>query len=414
MATTTALFTEKDYATDLPDIFEAVDELLALERELNSLFPEREFLIRQMVLSVLMRMNILIYGTYGTGKSLLIRQFIECLGVDANEVFAIELTRFTTEADVFGPIDVPLMRDQGIQRRNPAGTIRGALYAEVDEIFDAEQLMRSLLGVLHERFYRRGADSGPVPLRSAIASTNVNPGDLVKRFPNLDAVVDRFLFQCNVHWLEADDGLLSMFESFLRGKTPTTRVDHGKLLLASTLITDPTDQIDLELLGPFLEIVKAVLAAWKNKGWRRFSDRSICLWLVALEANAILNKRYKVSPVDFRVLKHVVCSGDPDQLAAFEAATGDIVEQAIQDHQAMSIDDAVLMAIEAVRSDWPNEPDATTTSSELVYMRRKFTAHRRTAATMGPQLPATQALVRELTRDIDARASELDALIIGS
>lgn len=406
--------TEQDFEQDFEAIFEAMNQLAQLETELNGLFPERDFLMRQMVLAVLTKMNVLIYGTFGTGKSALIKQFMRGLEAEKNELFSIELTRFTTESDVFGAVDVPLMREEGVQRRNPAGTIREARFADIGEIFDAAQLLRSLLGVLNERYYSRGVDSGPVPLHTAIASTNIDPQDLLKRHPESGAVVDRFLFQCRVHWLHEDESLHRMFQNFLGGLTPETVVDHDSLMLAANLVASPTDQINPDLLPAYVQVVTAVREKWSAKGWRKFSDRAVCLWLYVLEANAILNKRYNVTPADFHALKYVVCDGgDAEQLVAFDEVAGPIITKAADEYTAMSIDEAIKLAIEAIRSDWPDAADSTTDPIDLVIMRRLFEGHRQKVETMKPELPATQAHVLKLRSDVDERIRLIDTLIRG-
>lgn len=404
-------YSEADFAGDFDDIFEAVDQLQQLEVELNQLFPGRAFLIHQMALAVLMRMNVLIYGIYGTGKSALIKQFFQGLGADNKELFAIELTRFTTESDIFGATDVPAMRDHGIQRRNPAGSIREAVYADIGEIFDAMHLLRGMHGILNERYYSRGVDHGPVPLHTAVASTNIAPTDLLKKYPEGDAVLDRFLFQCRVGWLQDENDLLVMFGNFREGLTPETEVDHDKLLTAARLVISPTDQIDPKLIPTF---VKIVVALRQIETIRKFSDRALCLWLNVLEANAILNKRYMVQLSDFLALKYVVTDGYNERLEEeFDRVVVPIVEKAIEELQAMNIDDALVMAMASIEDNWPAAPDATTSPSDLVDMRRQFEAYRQTVSTMKPELPVTQVKIDRLAAEIDEQINQLDALIRG-
>jgi len=407
-------FSEGDFADELDGIYEAVDQLSQLEVELNGLFPGRKFLIHQMVLAVLMRMNVLINGIYGTGKSALIKQFFQGLGANDDELFAIELTRFTTESDVFGGVDVPALRNEGIQRRNPKGTIRDATFADIGEIFDAVQLLRAMHGILNERYYSRGVDSGPVPLHTAIASTNISPEELLKKYPEGDAVLDRFLFQCKVDWLKDEDDLLTMFQNYRDGLTPETSVDHDKLLTAAKLVTSATDQIDPSLMPTFVKIVAAVREEWNKHNWRKFSDRALCLWLNVLEANAILNRRYKVQLTDFQALKYVVTNGDDgDQEEAFERVVSPIIEEAIEELQAMHIDDALTMAMQSIRDNWPSKPDDDTDLGDLVMMRRQFEAYSQMVDSMKPELPTTQTQINKLKSDIQTRIDLVDTLIKG-
>ncbi|HRI98282.1 MAG TPA: hypothetical protein PLZ93_21845, partial [Nocardioides sp.] len=318
--------------------------------------------------------------------------------------------RFTTESDIFGATDVPAMRDHAIQRRNPAGSIRKALFADIGEIFDAMHLLRGMHGILNERYYSRGVDHGPVPLHTAVASTNISPTDLLKKYPEGDAVLDRFLFQCRVGWLQDENDLLAMFGNFREGLTPETEVDHDKLLTAARLVTSPTDQIDPKLMPIFVKVVMAIREADPT---RKFSDRALCLWLNVLEANAILNKRYSVQLSDFLALKYVVTNGYDEELdVQFDDVVVPIVEEAIEQMQAMNIDDALVMAMESIEDNWPAVPSTTTSPSDLVIMRRQFEAFRQTVSTMKPELPATQVMIDRLAAKIDDQIDELDELIV--
>ena len=386
------LYTKANF--DMDAIIDTAKELREFEKEFRALFPEREHLIHKMILAILCKHHVLIYGKYGTAKSMLIKQFVEGIGADKDKLFTIELTRYTTESDVFGPIDVPKLREEGVQVRNPVGTMRAAHFVDVGEIFDAQGLLRSMLGTLNERFYSRGADSGAVPLHTAFASTNVDPKELIRRYPDSDAIIDRFLFHSKVNWLSDDASFRKMFSNILGGKTSVAPVDHDSLLEAARLVSSPTDQIKPELIDTYIEIVKTIR---EIDEWKRFSDRAFAQWLVVLEANAVLNGRYDVGLEDFYALKYVVCNGaDHEQVELFDDKIAPIIAQAIENKQAMSIDDAVLLAIDAIENDWPATPDANSTASDLQATYRKLKSHLEKAETMHPQLPETEQKIAAL------------------
>lgn len=406
---TNTIFTKNDF--DLDAAFESTAQLKQLETELNALFPEREFLIHQMILAVLMRMNVLIYGTYGTGKSELINTFIRAMGLPDSELFQIAMTRYTTESDVFGPIDVPKLREEGVQLRNPKGTIRAAKYANLEELFDNPQLLRSLLGVLNERFYSRGADSEPVPLRTAFASTNVAPKELLKEFPKADAIIDRFLFRCVTQWLQQDESLMDMFDHFLGGKTPTTQVDHDKLLVAAHVVGSPTDQFDREFLTVYLRVIKAIREHWgTHDGWLKFSDRTFCLWLEVLEASALLDGRYEVTLEDLFTLRYVACDGSPEQDKAFDTNIKPIIQKAIDEAAAMGVDDAIKLAMKGVTTQLATIPTVIA-DADLVSTRRKLVKILADVDTMKPTMTVTQTAVKSLRDEIAGQIARIDAQI---
>lgn len=406
------IYTRETYAPHLEDIFEAMEQLKILERELNDLFPERQFLIRQMILAVLTKTNVLIYGIYGTAKSMLIRQFIRALGASKDEIFTIEMTKYTTESDLMGAINVPLMRETGEQRRNPEGTIRRTRFADIGEFFDAPHLSRSLMGALNERYYYRGLDSERIPLHTAFASTNVEPEILIKSFPNSDAVIDRFPYQCKVRWLETQESRRQMLLNFLHGTTPETKVDYEKMLMATQLVLAPTDQITEDLIDPVLEIVQLVKTKWETMKWRQFSDRALTWWLVTMEASALWNGRYDVTASDLHMLRYVICDGgNSEQVNFFDHDIVPIIERAEETQQVTNIDQMVLITIDSIRNYWPAAPTNKTSASDLVKMRRQFGSHLQTANGIHPELPATEAKVQKLRDDIQARIELIDGLI---
>lgn len=389
-------------------------QLLALETELNDLFPERDFLLRQMTLAVLVRAHVLTHGTHGTGKSMLIRAFSESLGVGKHGLFAIELTRHTTENDVFGAINVPLLREQGIHMRNPEGTLRTAVFANIGEFFDAPMLVRALLSVLNEREYTRGLDTGKVPLHTAFASTNIAPQELVKRLPENQAVVDRFLFQCEVASLKTDEGLRSMLLNFNANMKPSITIAYSLLEQATQIIEARAAQLTDGFFEPFLAIVMAVREQWASKGWRHFSDRAICQWMIVPAANAFLHGRGQMSATDLTALKYVICNGSDQQTQAFDKIANPIIEKAIEEEgeATMSVDYACILVMQRIRMDWPDAPEKGAGDGTLATMLRLFTNYQTEANKLKPELAQTRKDTRQLRVDIQERLDLINALLI--
>jgi len=56
-------------------IAKTVSALNELQAQMNDMFPERETLIQQFVYALLTREHVLVFGTFGTAKSLMIGRF---------------------------------------------------------------------------------------------------------------------------------------------------------------------------------------------------------------------------------------------------------------------------------------------------------------------------------------------------
>lgn len=143
--------------------------------------------------------HLLLIGPPGTAKSLFARKFFSQF---EGELFMTQLSRWSDETTLFGPPDFKRLRSEGILCWKPAGLLV-AEWAFLDEIFDASDvLLRTLLGILNEREFRRGAFHVKVPLQSAIATANYTRINEVT-----EAVIDRFCFVMESPCLTAEQRL---------------------------------------------------------------------------------------------------------------------------------------------------------------------------------------------------------------
>ena len=406
------IMTEAEF--DMPAIHAACKNLSDLIEELKQIFPQRSFFLEQLKRALIQRAHVLVDGEWGTGKSLLLKMLFDAMDLDEGELFTLEFTRFTQESDVIGPVNIPALREEGVQRRNREGTLLTARYADLGEIFNAPHILQSLHGPLFERHLRRGADNGPIPLCTAVASTNMSPAEFLKRYPENAPGVDRFLFFCNVGWLTERDDYVTMFENYLRGATPETRVDHRALLQAARLVGAPTDQIDNEIIELYADVVMVIKSIWGSRGWIAPSDRTHNARLETLEANALLGGRYKVTAADFFALKYVVCvGGQQDQLDAFESEIKPLIEEAIDNSGVKSLDDRLLQVIGGYERELPDLDIIGSDAIQLVTARQTLERIPADIATMRPQLPATESRIERLRDRVNELIVEVEDRVAG-
>ncbi|MFI1383509.1 AAA family ATPase [Embleya sp. NPDC020886] len=121
----------------------------------------------------------------GTAKSLAVRWIAEQLG---GRYFEYLLGRFTEPNEIFGPVGLRRLRE-GVVEIETAGMLPEAEIAFLDEVFlGSTAILNTLLGLLNERVFRRGATVPAAPLRVCVGAANHVPQEL-----SLAAFADRFL-----------------------------------------------------------------------------------------------------------------------------------------------------------------------------------------------------------------------------
>ncbi|MCX6715214.1 MAG: AAA family ATPase, partial [Candidatus Uhrbacteria bacterium] len=275
------------------------------------------------ICALLTREHVLVFGKFGTGKSRLVEFFFGAF-TEAN-LFSIELTKFMTESNIVGMPNPKTLRDEGIIHHERAGTILDAHFAELDELFDAnDYLLRTLLGVLNERRFHRGVQMEKAFLHTALASTNADPEVEMKRAPNLGAVVDRFLFQTGVKYLETDEGRRRMFTNYLANARPATKIPYANLNAFSDAVKGVSIQDAM-----LVELYNQILQAFQKGQKVQFSDRRTCQALKLAQANALMLGRNEVLPEDFMATMWVFCKGnDVAAQEAFKKVADPLIEKA--------------------------------------------------------------------------------------
>lgn len=148
---------------------------------------EREALVELIALAAVAGEHLLIIGPPGTAKSEAVRRVARALG---GQVFEYLLGRFTEPSEIFGPIDLRRLKE-GVVETQTAGMLPEAEIAFLDEIFlGSTAILNTLLALLNERTFRRGATRVKVPLRVCVGASNALPDDEA-----LAAFGDRFLLR---------------------------------------------------------------------------------------------------------------------------------------------------------------------------------------------------------------------------
>lgn len=291
----------------------AAGKITKIENELNRAFQERDHLARGIVLALLTRQHVLVYGGKGTAKSKLVTALFSAL---EGKVFATQFGEGITEDFVIGPPNVALLQKEGRIEHNVKGFLPEAEFAYLEELFDANGglLRGTLLTLLNERKFMRGTQHFDVPLWTAVATTNFYKDNDDK----LDAVIDRFLVRIKVTDLQEDSSVETMLCNYVEG-VETTFPTITRDELAALHVKMQAVDIELSLI----QLYQALLAdvAKLSGSSIRLSDRRKCQVLDLMRASAVLAGRTECNDDDLEAARYgVVNVGDDTQDAYFDGA----------------------------------------------------------------------------------------------
>lgn len=153
---------------------------------------ERETLLRLGLLAALAGESIFFLGPPGTGKSLVARR-LKAMFKDATS-FEYLMGRFSTPDEIFGPVSVKKLSEEGIYERQTRGYMPDAEIVFLDEVWNASPpIQNALLTAMNEKLFRNGSQEVPVKMTLLIgASNSLHPGEETAAF------WDRFLIRVPV------------------------------------------------------------------------------------------------------------------------------------------------------------------------------------------------------------------------
>lgn len=335
---------------------------------------DRRVLLELVALASIAREHVLILGPPGTAKSAAVRRIAACLG---GSYFEYLLGRFTEPAEIFGPIDLRRLQE-GYFETVTAGMLPEAEIAFLDEVFQGSTaILNTLLGILNERKFRRGAVTLSCPLRVVVGASNELPSD-----PSLAAFADRFLLRHFVSPI-ASPRLEELLEAgwLLEEQEPRPVATLEDLDLLATA----SRQANLDALRPRLAEAVRLL----RQGGIHLSDRRLVKSQRLIAAAALLDHRSEPDGRDLWPLIFVL----PDELS--QQVGGDILRPLLEDSRSQALAAA-----------------AETASGSLAARRERL----RQAAELVVAGPADANAAERLLREIDAelapeaRGAELESL----
>lgn len=290
------------------NIYDRVQRIL---EGLNDGLMEREYEIASVFLSAIAGESIFLIGKPGVAKSLLARK-LKSAFKDAKS-FEYLMNRFSTPDEIFGPVDIVKLKDEGKYERKIDGYLPDADVVFLDEIWKAgPSIQNALLTVVNEKIYRNGDNTINIPMKALLSASNELPAE----GEGLEALWDRFLVRLEVKSIAKRDLFDKMITEDLSrsfGDIPAEcQIDDEEYALWSVQIN--------RIVVPhhILEIIHGIRAQINNynKGQLEkqedentliyISDRRWRKIVRLLRTSAFLNGRNEVDLMDCYLIKDCI------------------------------------------------------------------------------------------------------------
>lgn len=271
-----------------------IEKLQQIEGYLNTRFFERQDAIRGLLIGLLARQHVFFMGPPGEAKTELAMTLAQLID---GQFFSWLLTPTTSPDEVFGAPSIPRYVKDGILERNTKHKLPEARIALLDECFNTNSaVLNNLLNVLNERIFYNGIGSHDIPLEYAILASNVLP----EEGEGLEAVWDRIGLKYVISPIQDEHAFMQMIQRSDEGSS-----DKVVPLLNLKELAVAQNEMRAIDFGQNGYEMHRVLRRVLMERHIQVSDRKYNQTILLLKANAYLDGRDHVAPIDYQLLTHV-------------------------------------------------------------------------------------------------------------
>lgn len=321
------------------------DKFLNVENTLNSLFIERQEMIKYIMASLAIDGNMIMVGKRGSAKTKIVQTLAELIHVDRTDIrkfFEVGINAYTIPDEVYGPMDIGALK-QGKYVRVDENFGPNSLINFFDEIFKGkDQTLNTMLKYILEKKYSVNGLEKNAVVRWFFGASN-EFGDKSKLGP----FEDRFNCWLPAFYIEDDDNFMKLLEMNVDG---FPSYQKGIIDIAEI------DAIQAEVKA--VRVSKETIVALKDVRKKFFgnnnevSDRTFCRILALLKYSAWYDGRTETTSDDLEIM-WVSCWDHTADMKGEIAKTKQIIQSVIgqEREDLIAIQDKVEGMIKTAATD---------------------------------------------------------------